>query len=216
MLDSSKLDFSKPQADLALERNEPQCDKAPDDPSASLRALATRLSVSKGSVAEVQVVSGSKPRVLIAEDNAINQKVASHLLQRLGYLTEVAGNGEEALAALSRSAFDLVLMDIQMPVMDGYEACKAIRASGEEWSDIPIVALTANALPEVKEKCLTLGMNDFLTKPVTKDKLALTLSRNFHSSGSKTQNLVLAASSGESAWATGAASDSGTCVLVEN
>jgi CheY-like chemotaxis protein len=116
--------------------------------------------------------------VLIAEDNPINQKVASHLLERLGYGTSVAENGIEALEFLRQDHFDLLLLDIQMPVMDGYETCRAIRASEEPWANIPIVALTANALPEVRDRCFNLGMNDFLTKPVTKDRLAATVQKN--------------------------------------
>jgi PAS domain S-box-containing protein len=116
-------------------------------------------------------------RVLLAEDNAINQRVAVKLLQLAGYEVVVAGDGEQALAALARERFDLVLMDCQMPVLDGFSAARRIRESGQAWRTIPIVALTANAMPGDRERCLAAGMNDYLAKPLDRSDLLETLAR---------------------------------------
>ncbi|MCC6540178.1 MAG: response regulator [Bryobacterales bacterium] len=102
--------------------------------------------------------------VLIAEDNLVNQKVALRLLATLGFEAEIAANGAEALAALGRAQYALVLMDCQMPEMDGFEATRRIRASG---SAIPIIAMTANAMKGDRELCLEAGMDDYLTKPIS-------------------------------------------------
>lgn len=117
----------------------------------------------------------NRPRVLIAEDNPINQRVAVIILSKLGYHTDVADEGAEALQMLQKQPYDLILMDCQMPVMDGFEATKAIRALPSEVSQIPIIAVTANALPGQREKCLATGMNDYLSKPIQTDLLASTL-----------------------------------------
>jgi len=120
--------------------------------------------------------SGSTPpsRVLLVEDNAVNQLVASEMLAHFGCSTEVANNGSEAVEFIKTNLYDLVLMDCQMPVMDGYEATAAIRKWEREMGrdETPIVALTANALSGEKEKCLQAGMNKFMTKPFTMDSFA--------------------------------------------
>jgi signal transduction histidine kinase/ligand-binding sensor domain-containing protein/CheY-like chemotaxis protein len=113
----------------------------------------------------------SRARVLVVEDNPINQKVAVHLLSRLGYSSEVAGHGAEAIEMVQGNSYDLVLMDCQMPIMDGFEATKAIRRSEQRFVHVPIVALTASVLPGQRAKCLAAGMNDYLAKPVRKDAL---------------------------------------------
>ncbi len=129
----------------------------------------------------------AKMRILLAEDNLVNQKVAVRMMEKLGYKVDVAIDGKEALDALTRHSYDVVLMDCQMPEMDGFEATRKIReAEGveDESSEInptnglpltsehvPIIALTANALPEDREKCLEAGMDDFLTKPIQMEKL---------------------------------------------
>ena len=102
-------------------------------------------------------------RVLIVEDNAVNQKVATRMLERLGCECAVAANGLEASERLAVDRFDLVFMDCQMPVLDGFEATRRIRARGDR---VPIVALTAGALVEERERCRKAGMDDFLAKPV--------------------------------------------------
>jgi len=111
-------------------------------------------------------------QVLLVEDNIVNQKVAVRFLQRLGAHVTVANNGAEGVELFSRGNFAMVLMDVQMPVMDGYEATNHIRNMKSDKRNVPIVALTANAMPEDREKCLAAGMNHFLTKPLHLDKLA--------------------------------------------
>jgi CheY-like chemotaxis protein len=106
-------------------------------------------------------------RVLVAEDNPVNQRLAVRLLEKRGHRVEVVANGREALQALDKQRFDLVLMDVQMPEMDGVEATAAIRRKerGSGWHT-PIVALTANAMKGDREKYLTSGMDGYLTKPI--------------------------------------------------
>jgi CheY-like chemotaxis protein len=106
-------------------------------------------------------------KILLAEDNRVNQVLAVRLLEKRGHEVTVAGNGLEALEALDQQVFDLVLMDIQMPEMDGFEATAAIR-KGEMKSGkhIPIVAMTAHAMAGDRERCLEGGMDDYITKPI--------------------------------------------------
>jgi CheY-like chemotaxis protein len=126
-------------------------------------------------------------RVLVVEDNAINQKVAQGLLQKFGVQVDYAVNGEEALNSLENLPFDLVFMDCQMPVMDGYEATQKIRHSQSEVlnRDIPIIAMTANSMEGDREKCLAAGMNDFISKPINPNKLQEVLKRWLRKSYSK-------------------------------
>jgi two-component system sensor histidine kinase/response regulator len=106
-------------------------------------------------------------KILLAEDNLINQRVASELLRRWGHLVQVAGNGLEALSILERDSFDLIFMDLQMPGMDGLEATKRIRQmEAESGEHVPIVAMTAHAMRGDRERCLAAGMDDYLTKPI--------------------------------------------------
>ncbi len=117
-------------------------------------------------------------RILVVEDNPVNQKLALKQLAKLGFPTASAINGVEALAMLERESFALVLMDCQMPIMDGFEATIAIRESERERATrLPIVALTANARPEDREKCLACGMDDYLAKPVSVAELSATIER---------------------------------------
>jgi signal transduction histidine kinase/DNA-binding response OmpR family regulator len=115
---------------------------------------------------------GTSLRILLAEDNPVNQRLASHLLEKRGHSVVVAGNGREALEALKKGRFDLMFMDVQMPVMDGFEATRAIRKL-EDGSGIrlPIVALTAHAMKGDREKCLAAGMDGYLTKPIRPQEL---------------------------------------------
>ena len=114
--------------------------------------------------------------VLLAEDTPVNQLVASRMLKKLGHRVEIAGNGADAVAAVARGAFDVVLMDCQMPEVDGYEATTRIRAA-ERSGRLPIVALTASATVEDRERCLAAGMDDFVSKPVKMAELARALAR---------------------------------------
>ncbi len=120
---------------------------------------------------------GRQYRILVAEDNAINQLVITHELAALGHEVTAVNNGLEALKALEEKCFDLVLMDCQMPELDGYEASRRIRASPGEVRRIPIVALTAHALKEDLERCIEAGMNDTITKPFREDVLRQKLER---------------------------------------
>ena len=116
-------------------------------------------------------------RILLAEDNAVNQKVALRLLERMGYRADVAANGLEALAALQRQPYDVVLMDVQMPEMDGLEASRRIK---QNWPPAPeprIIAMTANAMQGDREKCLAAGMDDYITKPIRTEALVAALSQ---------------------------------------
>jgi CheY-like chemotaxis protein len=131
------------------------------------------------SAAAVDVTLGRRCplRVLVAEDNPVNQRVATLLLQRLGYRATTVGNGLEALAALELADYDIVLMDVEMPEIDGCEATRRIRAKRQGHARPWIIALTAGAMPEDRERALAAGMNDFLTKPVRTDALSVALAR---------------------------------------
>ncbi|MCP3957902.1 MAG: response regulator [bacterium] len=123
------------------------------------------------------IVSGtSRARVLVAEDNRVNQMVAEAMLDKLGYRVDVVANGLEVLDALERAPYDLVLMDLQMPEMDGYRASAEIRQRSE-LDGIPIVAMTAHAMASDREKCLSAGMNDYVSKPVQAEVLGKVLER---------------------------------------
>jgi CheY-like chemotaxis protein len=116
-------------------------------------------------------------RILLAEDNAVNQKVALRLLAQMGYRADVAGNGLEALQSIERQRYDVVLMDVQMPEMDGLEASRRICQTWPRGERPRIVAMTANAMHGDREMCLEAGMDDYLSKPVRPGELAAALSR---------------------------------------
>jgi CheY-like chemotaxis protein len=103
--------------------------------------------------------------VLIAEDSLVNQKLAVAMLNKMGHETTIANNGKEALEWLGSTEFDVVLMDIQMPVMDGLEAAVLLRSQPGK-RDLPIIALTANAMRGDREACLAVGMDSYLSKPI--------------------------------------------------
>ena len=119
-----------------------------------------------------------KSRILIAEDNAVNQLVAIKTLENLGYRADAVGNGLEALKALEQLPYDLVLMDCQMPEMDGYEATRKIREMEvKTGAHIPIIALTANAMQTELDRCLECGMDDYSTKPLNREELRIKMVR---------------------------------------
>src|SRR6202040_2508520 len=134
-----------------------------------LGSLASAVSISPGPEAK----ESSHPlRVLLAEDNPVNQKLMLHVLEKRGYSVTIAGDGLLAWEAYKRQYFDLVLMDVQMPGMGGFEATKAIRQLEEATGrHIPIIALTAHAMKGDRERCLEAGMDDYLTKPIQKAAL---------------------------------------------
>jgi CheY-like chemotaxis protein len=126
----------------------------------------------------LQSAAAQRIKVLVVEDNPVNIKVVTLHLNKLGYEWEVATEGKQALELLKAGSFDLVLMDVEMPGMDGLEATKHIRAGLENVdSTIPVVALTAHTTDEVKHRCFRAGMDDFLTKPIRMADLALLLRR---------------------------------------
>jgi CheY-like chemotaxis protein len=128
--------------------------------------------------AQVPVLAEQRPlRILLAEDNAVNQKVTLGQLARLGYRADLAANGLEVLHALERQSYDVVLMDVQMPEMDGLEATRRIVA---RWSGAQrpwIVAVTAHAMAGDREQCISAGMDDYLVKPIRLEELVAVLGR---------------------------------------
>ena len=118
-------------------------------------------------------------QLLLVEDNPANQEVAASLLEETGASVDIAGNGEEALRHLNTRRYDAVLMDIQMPVMDGYQTTRALRAM-PRWQSLPIIALTANAMSDDRDKCLAAGMDDYLSKPIAASELYATLAHWLH------------------------------------
>jgi signal transduction histidine kinase/CheY-like chemotaxis protein/ligand-binding sensor domain-containing protein/HPt (histidine-containing phosphotransfer) domain-containing protein len=157
-------------------RNMPFLDK-PANPQLLRHAILSALGLESGqqgvamsappSVA-VQRIRGA--RVLVVDDNAINQQVASEILQRAGVRADVAGSGEEAARLVGDGNYDAVLMDIQMPDMDGYQATALIRAD-QRHAALPIIAMTAHAVAGYRERCLAMDMNDYVTKPIDPDTL---------------------------------------------
>jgi two-component system sensor histidine kinase/response regulator len=110
-------------------------------------------------------------RVLLAEDNLINQRIALQVLSKAGCSVEVVETGLEALEILQRNSYDVILMDCQMPIMDGFTATREVRKSGHSWANIPIIAVTANAMEGDREQCLESGMDDYLSKPIKPSRL---------------------------------------------
>jgi two-component system, sensor histidine kinase and response regulator len=133
----------------------------------------------RGSLIGVRTPAKSGGRVLLAEDNLVNQKVAARMLERLGFSVDVAGDGRAALDLYERGRYALVLLDCQMPVLDGYETAQALRRHERQGygSHVPIVALTANAMAEDRARCLSAGMDDYLSKPVRLEDLRETMTR---------------------------------------
>ncbi len=144
-------------------------------PAVSGPAQPPALLITRHSLSEAQ--AQSRGHILVAEDNPVNQKVAVKMIEKLGYRVDVAGNGREAVEALERIAYAMVLMDCQMPVMDGFQATTVIRRREGSGRRTPIIAMTANAMQEDRQRCLEAGMDDFISKPVAGKALAETLNR---------------------------------------
>jgi CheY-like chemotaxis protein len=116
--------------------------------------------------------------ILVAEDNVVNRRVACAMLEKMGHHTTVASDGIEAIDKWSRTAFDLILMDVQMPGMDGFEAARRIRTQESEAENrTPIIAMTARAMTGDRELCLEAGMDDYVSKPVSLESLERALAR---------------------------------------
>src|SRR3984957_13085376 len=135
----------------------------------------------------------SRNRILLAEDNLVNQKVAVRLLEKLDYRVEVVADGRAAVAAWQTGKFDLIFMDCQMPQMDGYAATREIRRLEAGKSHIPIIAFTAHAMTGDEAKCRAAGMDDYLSKPIDRNKLEACLERLLIGKGSTLSMAVRAA-----------------------
>jgi PAS domain S-box-containing protein len=155
-------------------------------PAEPARAGAAARGVFDGRMAESHPL-----RILLAEDNAVNQKLALRLLQQMGYRADVAGNGIEAVDALDRQSYDVILMDVQMPEMDGLEASRQICQRWAADERPRIVAMTANAMEGDREMCLQAGMDDYITKPIRPDALVAVL-REASPRSSRSRNVRIA------------------------
>jgi len=129
--------------------------------------------------ADPQMSSRLSLAILVAEDNAFNQKLATHLLGQMGYRADVAANGLEAIQSLERQHYNVVLMDVQMPEMDGLEATRQICARWPREERPQIIAMTANAMQGDREMCLEAGMDDYISKPIRIAELAAALEHAF-------------------------------------
>lgn len=164
----------------------PVCNQTEDD-TALPRPESAPLPVSGGQPEANKVLAGPSPgsetenrhtddeagaslRILLVEDNEVNQMVAGSLLKKMGHIVDTAENGELAITALQRQHYDLVLMDCQMPVMDGYETTRRIREN-PDWQSLPVIAVTANVMQGDRDDCFASGMNDYITKPFNRNQL---------------------------------------------
>ncbi|MEK6631897.1 MAG: response regulator, partial [Nitrospirota bacterium] len=146
-----------------------------DRPLVASLPQETKTIITRHSLAEAQ--ADLRGRVLVVEDNPVNQKVAVKMLEKLGCRVDVAANGREAVEAVARLPYSIVFMDCQMPEMDGFEATRLIRREERAGLHLTIVAMTANAMVEDRERCLNAGMDDYISKPVQSQGLAGVLSR---------------------------------------
>jgi len=134
--------------------------------------------------------NGKPLSVLVAEDNEVNRMLLGSILKRLGHRHAVAADGLEAVAAVERGSFDVVLMDVQMPVVDGIEATRRIRAMAGDRGSLPIIALTANAMAGDRERYMAAGMTDYVSKPINIDDLSAALDRVAQSGSPRSARLM--------------------------
>jgi two-component system, sensor histidine kinase and response regulator len=152
----------------------------------------SRSLITQHSLREAEVV---RLQILLVEDNPVNQMVAMRLLERAGYLVSLAQNGAEAVDAVRNKAYDIVLMDCQMPVMDGFSASEAIRRLPQPNAGVPIIAMTANVMQGDRETCMAAGMDDYVSKPIQPEELFAAISR--HASSAKPTQVSITAQPAE-------------------
>jgi two-component system, sensor histidine kinase and response regulator len=179
--------FDRPPGDPAAQSAFAACVRKPVRQSELFDAMMGALGQKAEAIIEGQlpekweappIVPGRQKRILIAEDNSVNQLLAATLLKKMGHSAHAVGNGREAIDALSSATFDMVLMDCQMPEMDGYQATRAIREREKETGKhVPIIALTANAMKADQVKSLECGMDDHISKPLKKERLFEVIAR---------------------------------------
>ena len=156
----------------------------PIKPAELLKAIRKTLANVKTETPRQSAIAGNEPaarslRILVAEDNPVNQKLAMAMLQKMGHRVSLAVNGVDAVAKWSKAEFDLILMDVQMPEMDGFEAARRIRhQESPSRVRIPIIAMTARAMGGDRERCLEAGMDDYVSKPVNQRELQQTIARH--------------------------------------
>jgi len=164
----------------------------PEVPAVGERAGGSGMPSARGAIGEYagpalarlpRSAGAAAGRILLAEDNRANQKVAQWMLEKLGYQVDIALNGHQVLQRLENERYDAILMDCQMPEMDGYEATRVIRELSAPAARVPIIALTASALAEDRERCQASGMDDYLAKPFQRRELVAVLDRWVHTSG---------------------------------
>jgi signal transduction histidine kinase/CheY-like chemotaxis protein len=177
-LPKAPLGSEIPGHEIRLEDTLEQSGKLNVIPSVTVKTISEQEKNTSAGIESDEADAVTNIPILLVEDHPINQKLALVLLTRLGYAVDLAQDGKQAIEAAERKLYSLILMDIQMPNMNGFDATKLIRNGNGPNSSTPIIALTANAMKSDKDACLDAGMNDFITKPFTKEALVSCLRRN--------------------------------------